>query len=176
MLDDRVEQRVAIVAPRLPKLGRRRYVLWASAPSSRLGDRGSASAADACPAFACEGIGMEKVETVSDTFRSSILSDHCGVEVTVTFRGTLRVPPAGPNDLTIGNLDWFASAGNNQVRFRNVSLSRVDVEDDGMVTVTMTGHRPVEVTGKMTINLESGEVVQETPHTDLDRLCQLLTA
>jgi hypothetical protein len=44
-----------------------------------------------------------------------------------------------------------------------------------MVTVTVTGHRPVEVTGKMTINLESGEVVQETPHTDLDRLCQLLT-
>jgi hypothetical protein len=121
-------------------------------------------------------MGMEKTETVSDTFRSPILSDHCGVEVTVTFKGTIRVPPAGPQHLEIANLDWLASAGNNKVRFRNVSVARVEVEDDGTVTVTITGHRPVEVTGKMTINLDTGEVIQETPHTNLDRLCELLTA
>jgi hypothetical protein len=126
--------------------------------------------------FAREEMGMEKTETVSDTFRSPILSDHCGVEVTVTFKGTIRVPPAGPQHLEIANLDWSASAGDNKVRFRNVSLARVEVEDDGTVTVTITGHRPVEVTGKMTINLGTGEVIQETPHTNLDRLCELLTA
>jgi len=41
--------------------------------------------------FAREEMGM-KTETVPDTFRSPILSDHCGVEVTVTFKGTIRVP------------------------------------------------------------------------------------
>jgi hypothetical protein len=69
-----------------------------------------------------------------------------------------------------------ASTDNNKVRFRNVSVARVEVEDDGTVTVTITGHRPVEVTGKMTINLDTGKVIQETPHTNLDRLCELLTA
>ena len=81
---------------------------------------------------------MEKTETVSDTFRSPILSDHCGVEVTVTFKGTIRVPPAGPQHLEIANLDWVASAGNNKVRFRNVSVARVEVADPiGAVELAM---------------------------------------
>ena len=43
--------------------------------------------------------------------------------------------------------------------------------------VSVAGHRPVEFTGVMKINLETGEVVLEPQHfADIGRLCELLTA
>jgi hypothetical protein len=127
-------------------------------------------------------MGMKETITISDTFQSSILSPACGFEVTITINGSLRVltfpdRPVGPQDLTIANIDWVATANNKQVRFRNVSVERVQVEPDGTVSVSTSGHRPVEFTGVMKINLDTGEVVQEPQHSaDIKRLCALLTA
>jgi hypothetical protein len=127
-------------------------------------------------------MGMKETITISDTFQSSILSPACGFEVTITINGSLRVltfpdRPVGPQDLTIANIDWVATANNKQVRFRNVSVERVQVEPDGTVSVSTSGHRPVEFTGRMKINLDTGEVVQEPQHSaDIKRLCELLTA
>ena len=125
---------------------------------------------------------MKETFTISDTFQSSILSPVCGVEVTITISGTLRIltfpnRPVGPQDLTIANIDWRATAGNNEVRFRNVSAELVRVEPDGTAIVSTAGHRPVEFTGVMKINLDTGEVVHEPQHfADIERLCELLTA
>jgi hypothetical protein len=125
---------------------------------------------------------MKETIPISDTFQSSILSPACGVEVTITISGSLRVltfpdRPVGPQDLTIANIDWVATAGKNKVRFRNVSVERVQVEPDGTTIVSVAGHRPVEFTGVMKINLDTGEVVHEPQHfADIERLCELLTA
>lgn len=125
---------------------------------------------------------MKETITISDTFPSSILTPACGVEVTITVSGSLRVltfpdrPVAAP-DLTIANLDWVATAGTNKVRFRNVSVEQVRVEPDGTVIVSVAGHRPVEFTGVMKINLDTGEVVHEPQHfADIEGLCEKLTA
>ena len=125
---------------------------------------------------------MKETITISDTFPSSILTPACGVEVTISIDGSLRVltfpdRPVGPQDLTIANIVGVATAGNNKVRFRNVSVEPVRVEPDGTAIVSVAGHRPVEFTGVMKINLETGEVVLEPQHfADIGRLCELLTA
>jgi hypothetical protein len=125
---------------------------------------------------------MKEKFTISDTFPSSILSPACGVEVTITITGSVMVltfphRPVGPTDLQIANIDWVATADNNQVRFRNVGIELVRVEPDGTVSVTIAGHHPVEFTGVMKINLDTGEVIQEPEHSaDIKRLCELLTA
>ena len=124
---------------------------------------------------------MKETITISDTFQSPLLSQACGVEVTITITGSLKVPtfpdrPVGPQDLTIANIKWVAAVGNNQVRFRNVSLDLVRVEPDGTVIESIAGHQPVEFTGVMKINLDTGEVLLEPQHfADIPRLCELLT-
>jgi hypothetical protein len=125
---------------------------------------------------------MKETITISETFQSPILTPACGVEVTITITGTLRIltfpnRPVGPQDLTIANFKWVATAGNNQVPFRNVSLDLVRVEPDGTVIESIAGHQPVEFTGVMKINLDTGEVILEPQHfADIPRLCEQLTA
>ena len=125
---------------------------------------------------------MKERFTISDEFTSSILSPACGVEVTITITGSVMVltfplRPVGPQNLQVGNIDWVATAGDNQVRFRNIHIERVMVEPDGTVSVTIAGHQPVEFTGVMRIDLDTGEIIQEPQHTaDIQRLCALLTA
>ena len=57
---------------------------------------------------------MKETITISDTFQSPILSQACGVEVTITITGSLTVltvpdRPVGPQDLTIANIKWVAA-------------------------------------------------------------------
>ena len=124
---------------------------------------------------------MKETITISDTFQSPLLSQACGVEVTITITGSLKVltfpdRPVGPQDLTIANVKWVAAVGNNQVRVRDVSLDLVRVEPDGTVIESIAGHQPVEFTGVMKINLDTGEVILEPQHfADIPRLCELLT-
>jgi hypothetical protein len=125
---------------------------------------------------------VKETITISDSFESSILSPECGVKVTITITGSLKVitfphRPVGPQDLTIANIRWVATAGNNQVRFRNVSMTLTRVEPDGTVILSTAGHQPVEFTGVTKINLDTGEVTLEPHHfADIPRLCELLTA
>jgi hypothetical protein len=124
---------------------------------------------------------MKETITISDTFQSPLLSQACGVKVTITITGSLKVltfpnRPVGPQDLTMHNIDWVATAGDNQVRFRNVGIDLVRVEPDGTVIESIAGHQPVEFTGVLKINLDTGEVILEPPHiADIRRLCELLT-
>jgi hypothetical protein len=125
---------------------------------------------------------MKETITISDTFQSPILTPACGVEVTITITGTLRIltfpnRPVGPQDLAIANIKWVATAGNNQVPFRNVSIRQVRVGPDGTAILSTAGHQPVEFTGVMKINIDTGEVILEPQHfADIPRLCELLTA
>jgi hypothetical protein len=118
---------------------------------------------------------------VSGTFQSPILTTACGVEVTITFSGSYTVltfpdRPVGPHDLTAGNVVWVATAGTNEVRFQNVSMEVERVEPDGTIISSIAGHRPVEVTGVVKTNVDTGETIMETPKiNDIRRLCELLT-
>jgi hypothetical protein len=70
-----------------------------------------------------------------------------------------------------------ATAGDNKVRFRNVAIDLARVEPDGTVIESIAGHQPVEFTGVMKINLDTGQVILEPQHfPDIKRLCELLTA
>jgi hypothetical protein len=125
---------------------------------------------------------MMETNPVSGTFQSPLLTPRCGVEVTITFTGSQKVltfphRPVGPRDLTIFNAEWVATAGDNRVRFRNVSIDLVQVKPDGTVISNFASHQPVEFTGQVKTNLDTGEVILEAHHfADLDRMCELLTA
>jgi hypothetical protein len=54
-----------------------------------------------------------------------------------------------------------ATAGDNKVRFRNVAIDLVRVEPDGTVIESIAGHQPVEFTGVMKINLDTGQVIAQ---------------
>ena len=125
---------------------------------------------------------MKEVLTISTTFHSPILSAACEVDVTVSMDGSVRVRtfpdrPVGVNDLELFKVDWRATAGKTQVRFENVRISAVRTEPDGTVILSISGHRPIEFTGVMKTNLDTGEIVLEPQHfADITQLCKQLTA
>ena len=60
---------------------------------------------------------------IHETFQSPIFTDACRFPVTVTITGTvmnLKFPdrPVGPQDITIGNVVWIATANNKMVRIQ----------------------------------------------------------
>ena len=124
------------------------------------------------------------VETIhiSDSFPSPILSPACDVDVTITISGTLRIlsfphRPVGPQDLAVRNLEWVAKANNNEVRFRNIKVDKIQVEPDGTRIESVSGHQPVEFTGVTKTNLDTGETILESHHVaDIEKLCALLNA
>ena len=125
---------------------------------------------------------MIKEETpISDTFRSEILSSHCGFEVTFTITGTVRTltaprKPVGPQDITVVNIAGAFTAGTNQVRFQTAGTEIIRVEPDGTVLTSIAGHS-VEFTGlQLKTNLETGETIMiNEPHvTNLDSVCRRL--
>jgi hypothetical protein len=124
---------------------------------------------------------MKETTTVSGTFQSQILTDACGVAVTLTFTGSIRdlkFPdrPVGPQDLSTFNIAVVATAGSNQVRFENAGLNLERVEPDGTVISQLAAHRPVEFTGVLKVNLETDEVILQSHHlSDIPRICKLLT-
>ena len=120
---------------------------------------------------------------VSGEFVSSPLSEACGVEVTINFSGSvmdLKFPdrPVGPQDITIGNVVWVATAGDKKVRFQNVGTEVTQLKPDGTMIYTVTGHHPAigEVIGVVKTNLDTGETILESPHVnDIGKLCKQLT-
>jgi hypothetical protein len=118
---------------------------------------------------------------LSGTFQDEFLTEACGVEVTVTATGSITFftfpdRPVGPQDLVTVNVALVATAGDNEVRFRNVGIDLVRVEPDGTVILSIVGQIPAEFTGVMKINLDTGEVILEPHHFVTTRICELLTS
>jgi hypothetical protein len=117
-------------------------------------------------------------ERVPDPF----LTEACGVPVTTTATGRVTMftfpdRPVGPQNLTTLNIALVATAGDNQIRFRDVGIDLLRVQPDGTVILSVVGQVPFEFTGVLKTNFDTGEVILEPHHTlDTTRACELLTA
>ena len=124
---------------------------------------------------------VKETITFSDTFPDEFLTEACGVEVTTTATGRLTFftfpdRPVGPQNLTSVHVDIVATAGDNQARFKDVGIDKVQVKPDGTVILSIVGQVPFEFTGVMKINLDTGEVIHEAHHiVDTTGVCRLLT-
>ena len=124
---------------------------------------------------------VKETITFSDTFPDEFLTQECGVEVTTTANGritffTFPDRPVGPQDLTSVHVDIVATAGDNQARFKDVGIDKVQVKPDGTVILSIVGQVPFAFTGVLKINLDTGEVIHEAHHVvDTTRVCRLLT-
>jgi hypothetical protein len=124
---------------------------------------------------------VKETITFSDTFQDEFLTQECGVAVTTTANGritffTFPDRPVGPQDLTSVHVDIVATAGDNQARFKDVGIDKVQVKPDGTVILSIVGQVPFEFTGVLKINLDTGEVIHEAHHiVDTTRVCRLLT-
>ena len=123
----------------------------------------------------------KEVIQVDDEFVEEFLSEECGVEVTVTVTGrvTIFTFPDGRvlQNLSTLNIKVVWSAGDNQILTRDVGIDQVRVQPDGTVILSIVGQVPVEFTGVLKINLETGEAILEPHHfVDLEEVCAQLTA
>jgi hypothetical protein len=124
---------------------------------------------------------VKETITFSDTFPDEFLTEACGVAVTTTATGRLTFftfpdRPVGPQSLTSVHVDIVATAGDNQARFKDVGIDKVQVKPDGTVILSIVGQVPFEFTGVLKINLDTGEVIHEAHHiVDTTRVCRLLT-
>ena len=75
------------------------------------------------------------------------------------------------------NLAVVFSAGDNQIRVRDVGVDQVRVQRDGTLILSIVGQVPVGFTGVLKINPETEEVLQEPHHVvDIEEFCARLTA
>jgi hypothetical protein len=124
----------------------------------------------------------KEVIPIDETFVDPGLSEACGVEVTITLTGrvtafTFPDRPVGLQELFTVNFDVVATAGDNQIRTRNVGADVVRVTPDGTAIITTTGQVPFEFTGVLKINLDTNEVILEPHHFyDIEQICEQLTA
>ena len=126
---------------------------------------------------------MKETFDFSDTRHGDILSTRCGVDVTLTATGTIRFftfpnRPVGPQDLQTFNVKVVATAGGNEVRWQQAGMTMEHkVEPDGTVTSIIAARQPVHFTGVLKTNVDTGEVILQSPHSDdIEELCKRLTA
>lgn len=122
-----------------------------------------------------------EVIPIDETFVDPFLSGECGVEVTVTLTGrvTAFTFPDGQvlQELFTVNFEVVATAGDNQIRARNVGADLIRVAPDGTAILTTTGQVPFEFTGVLKINLDTGAAILEPHHFyDIEQICEQLTA
>jgi hypothetical protein len=118
---------------------------------------------------------------VDDEFVDQELSAECGVEVTVTQTGriTMFTFPDGKvlQNLNTLNLEVVFTAGDNQIRTRDVGIDQVRVAPDGTLILSIVGQVPLGFTGVLKINPETEEVLHEPHHVvDIEEFCAQLTA
>ena len=124
----------------------------------------------------------KEVIQVDDTFVDEELSEECGVEVTIHITGRVTIftfpdDGVGLQQHTTLNLAGVATAGDNQIRFRDVGGDMVRVHPDGTVILSIIGQVPFGFTGILKINLETEEVILEPHHVvDIAEVCEQLTA
>jgi hypothetical protein len=123
-----------------------------------------------------------EVIQVDDTFVDQDLSDECGVQVTVhiTGRVTEFTFPDGSvvlQDLSTLNLQVVFTAGDNQLRVRDVGIDQVRVQPDGTAILSIVGQVPLGFTGVLKIDLDTGDAILEPHHfVDIEDVCAQLTA
>ena len=122
--------------------------------------------------------------TFDETYIDAGLSDACGVEVTVRFTGHSRVRFFTNNggrlleNFTLNTVSTL-SAGDNTYRLRDVGSDHIMVGPDGTATISIAGQIPLDFTGMLRVNLDTGEVVHEPQHwtgDELAKLCAELTS
>jgi hypothetical protein len=118
---------------------------------------------------------------VDDEFVDQDLSAECGVEVTVTITGQVIAFtfPDGKVLQTLGplNLQVVFSAGDNQVRTRDVGIDQIRVQPDGTAILSIVGQVPLQFTGVLKIDLDTGDAILEPHHfVDIAEVCAQLTA
>ena len=125
---------------------------------------------------------VKEVIQVDDTFVDEALSEECGVEVTVTITGQVIAFtfPDGKVLQTLGplNLQVVFSAGDNQIRVRDVGIDQVRVQPDGTAILSIVGQVPLGFTGVLKIDLDTGDAILEPHHftDDIEEFCARLTA
>ena len=125
-----------------------------------------------------------EVISVEDAFVDEDLAAECGVDevnVTVTGRVTLFTFPDPDGrvlqDLTTINLAIVWTAGDNEVRVRDVGIDQVRVQPDGTVILSIVGQVLFQFTGVLKINLDTGDAILEPHHFfDIEEVCAQLTA
>jgi hypothetical protein len=123
-----------------------------------------------------------EVISVDDAFVDEELAEECGVDevnVTVTGQVTLFTFPDGTvlQELTTVNLAIVWTAGDNQVRARDVGIDQIRVQPDGTVILSIVGQVLFDFTGVLKINLDTGDAILEPHHFfDIDELCAQLAA
>ena len=124
----------------------------------------------------------KEVIQVDEMFVDEGLSEECGVEVTVTITGrvTLFTFPEGSvvlQNLNTVNFEGVLTAGDNQIRVRDVGIDQVREASDGTLILSIVGQVPVDFIGVLKINPETEEVLQEPHHFyDVEQICEQLTA
>ena len=118
---------------------------------------------------------------VDDQFVDEDLSAECGVEVTATITGQVieLTFPDGKVLQSVGavNVQVVWTAGDNQVRTRDVGIDQTRVQPDGTAILSIVGRVPLQFTGVLKIDLDTGEAILEPHHfVDIAELCARLTA
>jgi hypothetical protein len=121
-----------------------------------------------------------EVIPLNETFHDEFLSDACGVDVTSTINGTVRVREfdreTGLVFVATINVAISSTAGGNTFRFRDVGADVVLQGGEGVVHLA-AGQVPFQFTGVLKINETTGEVLLEPTHVvGTDRACAILTA
>lgn len=146
---------------------------------------GAALAAAALAGSASAGAPTTERITVDETVVDEFLSEECGFEVVVTFRGhiivrTFEDDGTGPASLTTLNVLGVATANGNAVRIRDVGSDQVRVAPDGTMILSIRGQIPFGpgFTGVLKLNLVTGEVIHEPQHLtgDAAEVCEALAA
>ena len=122
-----------------------------------------------------------EVIQVNVTFDDEALTEECGVPVTTTATGRVTIFTLPDRrvlqDLSTVNVSVVATAGDNQIRLRDVGISQVREQADGTVILSIVGQVPLDFIGVLKLNLDTDEVILEPHHFyDIEQICEQLTA
>ena len=119
---------------------------------------------------------------IDNVFSDEFLTEACGVAVTTTATGTVRIATFSGDqplqEIVTINVALVARAGDNVIRLRNVGSDQTLVRPDGTVVVSIRGQVPLNFRGVLKFDADTGEVLHEPTASggDLERVCDALTA
>jgi hypothetical protein len=123
----------------------------------------------------------KEVIQVNVTFDDQFLTEECGVPVTTTATGRVTIFTLPDRkvlqDLSTVNVSVVSTAGDNQIRVRDVGIDQVRQQPDGTVILSIVGQVPLDFIGVLKLNLDTDEAILEPHHFyDIEQICEQLTA